>query len=54
MSLNSSAPASVSATEGKGRDVDQLASEITSENNASANAVKFHPLADPVITEARR
>jgi len=38
------APASVSATEGKGRDVDQLASEITSENTkfVAANQVDLN------------
>jgi hypothetical protein len=46
MTLNGSGPASVSATESGARKSDQLASEITSENNASAVAVKFHPLAD--------
>jgi hypothetical protein len=39
-------PASVSATKSGARKSDQLASEITSENTKSANAVKFHPLAD--------
>jgi ParB-like chromosome segregation protein Spo0J len=34
------------ATVVKARDVDQLSSKITSEHNAPANAVKFHPLAD--------
>jgi Holliday junction resolvase RusA-like endonuclease len=37
MTANSSAPASVSATEGKGRDVDQLGGSIASENKDFAD-----------------
>jgi hypothetical protein len=50
MTLNSSAPPSVSATEGKGREMDRLAGSITSENKAFADTtqadIKFHPLAN--------
>jgi len=43
---NSSPDTSTAVVEGGARKSDQLASEITSDNNVSANAVKFHPLAD--------
>src|SRR5262245_55140032 len=38
MTVNGSAPASVSATEGKGRKTDQLDGSITSKNNVHADA----------------
>jgi ParB-like chromosome segregation protein Spo0J len=46
MSANGSAPPSVSATEGKGRGGNEAGRLLSPPNNAAADAVKFHPLAD--------
>jgi ParB-like chromosome segregation protein Spo0J len=46
MSQNCSGPTSTAVVEDEARDVDQLASEIDSQNIVYAAAVKFHPLAD--------